>query len=230
VLSDQLAAESAALARALETVTDKLAHADAARLRHLRAATRILHAPLPADATADDRMAFARRRAAARLLLDRDAAERGLLAEEAQRLRGNDTRLSGDTAALAKLVLPSELAWPAHGKVARHFGPFEHARSHAMLSRRGIEIEVEDHASAVAPEAGVVRYAGPIRGLDQGVILDHGDYLTVIAKLATPALPVGAHVARGDRLGHAARHRVYVELRAKVGAGGLPIDPEPLLR
>ena len=80
-----------------------------------------------------------------------------------------------------------------------------------------------------APADGIVRYAGPIRGLDHGVILDHGDYLTVVAKLADPALPVGAHVARGDRLGRAARHRVYLELRAKAGPGGLPIDPEPYL-
>jgi septal ring factor EnvC (AmiA/AmiB activator) len=74
-----------------------------------------------------------------------------------------------------------------------------------------------------------VRYAGPIRGLDQGVILDHGGYLTVIAKLGEVALPVGAPIAAGDRIGRAARHRVYFELRIKLGPGGLPIDPEPLL-
>ena len=75
-----------------------------------------------------------------------------------------------------------------------------------------------------------MRYAGPIRGLDHGVILDHGDYLTVIAKLGELTLPIGTHVARGDRLGRAAHHRVYLEVRAKIGPGGLPIDPEPLLK
>jgi len=74
-----------------------------------------------------------------------------------------------------------------------------------------------------------VRYAGPIRGLDQGVILDHGGYLTVIGKLGELALPVGAPIAAGDRIGRAARHRVYLEVRVKLGPGGLPIDPEPLL-
>jgi septal ring factor EnvC (AmiA/AmiB activator) len=73
-----------------------------------------------------------------------------------------------------------------------------------------------------------VRYAGPIRGLDHGVILDHGDYLTVVAKLGDLVLPIGTHVGRGDRLGRAAHHRVYLEVRVKVGPGGLPIDPEPL--
>ncbi len=229
-LSDQLSAESTVLERTLATVDDKLSHADALRLRHLRAAARILHAPLPADATAEDRMAYARRLAAARLLLDRDASERALLADESQRLHTSDARLANDTAQLARLALPAELAWPAHGKIARAFGTFEHEKSHATLSRRGIDIEVDDRAPAVAPEAGTVRYAGPIRGLDHGVVLDHGDYYTVIAKLAETSLPLGAKLARGDRLGRAAHHRNYLEVRAKLGPGGLPIDPAPLLR
>ena len=74
-----------------------------------------------------------------------------------------------------------------------------------------------------------MRYAGAIRGLDHGVILDHGDYLTIVAKLGEVAIPVGTRVTKGDRIGRAARSRVYLEVRAKVGAGGLPIDPEPLL-
>ena len=59
--------------------------------------------------------------------------------------------------------------------------------------------------------------------------IHHGAYLTVIAKLGEVALPIGASIAAGDRLGRAARHRVYVEVRVKLGPGGLPIDPEPLL-
>jgi len=74
-----------------------------------------------------------------------------------------------------------------------------------------------------------VRYAGPIRGLDQGVIIDCGDFIAVIGKLGEVAAPVGAPIAAGDRLGRAARHRVYLEIRVKLGPGGLPIDPEPLL-
>ena len=104
-----------------------------------------------------------------------------------------------------------------------------HERSKATLSRRGLDFETERSAPAWAPADGVVRYAGPIRGLDHGVILDHGGYLTVVAKLAALSIPVGTRVARGDRVGHAARHRVYLEVRAKVTPGGLPIDPEPLL-
>lgn len=227
-LAHQVAAEQQALQTTISTVDDKLHAADTTRLHRIHAAIRVLHAPLPANATADERMAVARRRAAAKLLLERDQHERTLLADEAAQL--DAARMTTEAAAgkVASIALPHELAVPAHGKIARHFGEYQHERSKVLLSRRGIDLEVDDHAPAVAPADGVVRFAGPIRGLDHGVILDHGDYLTVIAKLGELTLPIGTHVAKGDRLGRAAHHRVYLELRAKIGPGGLPIDPEPL--
>jgi septal ring factor EnvC (AmiA/AmiB activator) len=227
-LARQVAAEQQTLQTTIATVGDKLHAADATRLHRIHAAIRVLHAPLPANATPEERMAVARRRAAARLLLERDQHERALLADEAAHLEA--ARVTTDAAAdqVAKIALPSELAVPAHGKIARHFGEYQHERSKVLLSRRGVDLEVDDHAPAVAPADGVVRYAGPIRGLDHGVILDHGDYLTVIAKLGELTLPLGTRVAKGDRLGRAAHHRVYLEVRAKIGPGGLPIDPEPL--
>jgi len=227
-LAKQVAAEQATLATTISTVGDKLHSADTVRLHRLHAAIRALHAPLAEGASADERMAVARRRAAARLLLERDHGERQLLADEAEHL--DQAKAAADEAAghVPKIALPESLEVPAHGKVARHFGEYQHERSKATLSRRGVDLEVEDHAPAVAPADGIVRFAGPIRGLDHGVILDHGDYLTVIAKLGELTLPVGTHVAKGDRLGRAAHHRVYLELRAKIGPGGLPIDPEPL--
>jgi septal ring factor EnvC (AmiA/AmiB activator) len=174
-------------------------------------------------------MATARRRAAARLLLARDAGERGILAEELGHLTTAAARTHDDAQRLPGVALPAEIVRPVHGKIARKFGALEHERSKAMLSRHGLDIEVEDHANVVAPADGVVTYAGPIRGLDRGAIIDHGTFLSVIAKLGELAVPVGAPVKAGDRLGRAARHRVYLEIRVKVGPGGLPIDPEPLL-
>jgi murein DD-endopeptidase MepM/ murein hydrolase activator NlpD len=220
----QLADETGATDRALAVVADKLVAAQATRLRRLRAAYRLLHA-VPGE----DAMAAARRRAAARLLLARDGGERGLLVAEAAQLRAAHDRIAGEALQLSSIRVPAELAWPAPGKIARRFGTLEHERSRAVLARRGIDLEVEDHSPVTAPAAGTVRYAGPIRGLDQGVIIDHGTYLTVLAKLGELALPVGAPLAAGDRIGRAARHRVYLEVRVKLGPGGLPIDPEPLL-
>jgi len=227
-LANQIAAEQATLATTLATVHDKLQTADHVRVHRLHAAIRVLHAPLAEGATADERMAVARRRAAARLLLERDASERSLLADETAHLETARVATADAATKIAAIALPDQLIAPAKGSIARHFGEYQHERSKATLSRRGVDLEVDDHAPAVAPADGIVRYAGPIRGLDHGIILDHGDYLTVIAKLGELTLPIGTHVARGDRLGRAAHHRVYLEVRAKIGPGGLPIDPEPL--
>ena len=223
-LARQLADEAAVTERALAAVTDKLADARRTRLRRLVAAMRLLHA-VPGE----DGIAGARRWAAARLLLERDGAETALLAQEAAQLGAAHDRIAGEAAQLPQIALPGELLRPAPGKIVRHFGTLVHERSKATLSRRGIDLEVDDHCPVTAPAAGTVRYAGPIRGLDHGVILDHGTYLTVVAKLGEVALPIGAPIAAGDRLGRAARHRVYFEVRVKLGPGGLPIDPEPLL-
>jgi septal ring factor EnvC (AmiA/AmiB activator) len=228
-LAEQVAAETDAIDRALAAIGVKLSDLDQARTRRLRAAYRALHAPLPADAGDDDRMAAARRRAAARVLIDRDLAERVLLAGEANHLHAAHTRTVAEADRVPTIVLPSEIDRPARGKIIRRFGVLAHERSGATLSRRGLDFDVDERAPARTVAAGVVTYAGPIRGLDHGVVVDHGDYLTVVAKLGDIAVPVGARVARGDRLGRAARHRVYLELRVKIGPGGLPIDPEPLL-
>jgi murein DD-endopeptidase MepM/ murein hydrolase activator NlpD len=226
-LARQVTDELAAIDRARSTVEAKLGRVDAARARRFAAASRLLRAP----AGAPDRggLAAARRRAAVRFVLERDLAERRLLAaEDAQLLRAAAEKQAA-AARLPELELPIEIGRPARGKIVRRFGTIHHERSNTTLARRGIDLEVEVRAPAVAPADGVVRYAGPVRGLDTGVIIDHGTFLTVIAKLGAPAVPAGAPVRRGDRIGRAANRRVYLEVRAKLGAGGLPIDPEPLL-
>ena len=225
----QLAAELEVITRTLDTVTAKLVQADVVRSKRLRSAYRAVRAPLRSTATAEDRLASARRRAGARLLADRDRHERELLAAEAALLATARERTISATARVPTVGAPPALVRPARGKIARRYGTLGHERSKATLSRRGIDLEVETRAAVSAPANGTIRYAGPIRGLDDGVIIDHGDYFTVVAKLADLAVPIGAPVRAGDRLGRAARSRVYLELRVRIGPGGVPIDPEPLL-
>jgi septal ring factor EnvC (AmiA/AmiB activator) len=224
-LAAQLAAESEAIAKALATVTSKLAEADAIRARRLAAAYRLIRDARPARGD----LAAIRRRAAAQLLVQRDHAERTLLADEARHLEQAAARVAGETAALPAVVMPVSIGRPARGAIARKFGSLVHDKSKATLSRRGIDFDVEARSEALAPNDGVVRFAGPIRGLDEGVVIDHGDHYSVVAKLADLVIPVGAKVVRGDRIGRAARQRIYLEVRVKLAPGGLPIDPEPLL-
>ncbi len=223
-----LDAQITVAARTRATVDVKRAEAAARRARRARTAYRLLH---PAVGVApDDRMATARRRAAARWLLERERREEALLADEASLLAAATARLVGDRArAVGAPVPPADLDRPARGRIAGHFGTAVHERSKATLSRRGVDLDVAAHAEVHPVADGVVVYAGPIRGLDHGVIVDHGGWWSITAKLAPPAVSRGAKVARGDVIGVAADERVYLELRVAVGAGGVPIDPEPLL-
>lgn len=221
-LAQQLSDETVAIDTALATVAEKLALADADRTKRLGSAYRTL------QAASSDAMTAARRRAATRMLVARDLEERQLLASELAELRAARVRVTSEVARVPEIQLPTDLERPVKGSIARRFGVFVHDRSKAKLSRRGVDIEVEARSPVVAMADGTVRYAGPIRGLDKGVIIDHGSYFTVVAKLGELAVPIGVPVKRGDRIGRAARHRAYVEVRVKIGPSGLPIDPEPL--
>ena len=97
------------------------------------------------------------------------------------------------------------------------------------MSRWGLEIDVPARADARAISDGTVRYAGPIRGLDLGVIVDHGSFVSVVAHLGQLRTHAGDAVRRGAVLGSALDTRVHLEIRVEVGPGGRPIDPETVL-
>jgi len=212
------------------TVDDKRDEATAARAHRARAAYKLLRAgAAPSWVEPDERMATARRRAAARWLLARDRREEALLADEAALLAAAEVRLTADRAYAELVALPAAtLARPVRGPIARAFGPFEHDKSKATLTRRGVDFEVDDDAPVHPPAAGTVLYAGPIRGLDHGLVLDHDGFVSVLGKLAPTSLHIGDHVALGDVIARPVRRRVYFEVRIPIGPGGVPIDPEKL--
>ena len=228
-LDVQLSAQMRAARRAHAQVVDKLTAREDIRARRVRAAYKLLRdAGSPLAITPEHRLAVARRQATARWLLARDRDEVEQLADEAGHLARAIDVIDHALAAV-DAPPPITLARPVPGPIARSFGTLAHAPSHATLTRRGLDFDA-DHAQAVhAPADGVVRYAGPIRGLDQGVILDHGGVWTVVAKLGSLDVARGAAVKRGATLGHPARRRVYLEARLPIGPGGLPIDPAPML-
>lgn len=229
-----LDAQRASAVTAEGQVEAKRQEAEATRAARARAAYKLLRgAGSPMTVTPERRAAVARSRATARLLLARDRAEATQLADEAALLQAAIARIDADRAAAAAAAAarpaPGSLSRPVRGDIARRFGTLEHERTRATLSRRGLDFDVADDAPVVAPADGIVRYAGPMRGLDHGIILDHGTSISVLAKLDPVAFAHGATISRGTVIGHAARRRVYFEVRLPVGPGGTPIDPEPLL-
>ena len=212
------------------TVERKLGDAKDARTARARMAYRVLRPQLDLGGlVGGDRerwLSSARANAATRFLLARDRTEVALLDDESRRLLGAATRLASDVSATANLpALVVTLAWPVHGTIARDFGRFAHERSGTQLARRGVDLDVEEHAEVHSSGAGRVLYAGAIRGLDDGVIVDHGAYITVVGKLADLSVSAHATITAGQTLGRAARKRVYFEVRLPIGPGGTPIRP-----
>ncbi len=232
-IAAQLDAQAASIAQARAQVVDK--QDDRARLRSRRAriAYKLLRgAGSPLAVAPAERLAIARGRATARLLLARDRAEVALLGAEVASLDTAAERIAADRARADEPPADLRLLRPVAGPIVRRFGTLEHDRSHAILSRRGVDFEVAADAPVVAPADGIVRYAGPIRGLDHGVVIDCGEVWIVVAKLAPSAgaaIATGDYVEAGQRLGVAHRARVYLEVRVPTGPGGLPVDPAPYL-
>ncbi len=78
----------------------------------------------------------------------------------------------------------------------------------------------------MVPLGGIVMHVGPLRHLGMVLIMDAGDgYVLVFGGLADVALPTGARLSKGDRIGHlpqAAESALYFEVRHN----GISIDPE----
>ena len=229
-LGEQLDQQAASVARARDQVLTKLHDSQRARVQRVRLAYKLLRtAGEPLAIAPADRMAVARGRATARWLLARDRAEVAMYAGEVDSLTSAAARITADRARAAEPPADLRLIRPVAGAIVRRFGPLVHEDSKATLSRRGVDFEVEGDAPVVAAADGLVRYAGPIRGLDDGVVLDHGGVWTVVGKLDQLTVATGDYVAAGQRLGQPARYRVYFEVRVPLGPGGLPVDPERYL-
>lgn len=229
-IAEQLDAQAASIDRARAQVVEKQDERARARARRARIAYKLLRgAGSPLSVAPAERLAIARGRATARLLLARDRAEVALLSAEVASLDGAAARIAADRVRAGAPPPDLRLVRPVDGPIVRRFGTLEHDRSHAVLSRRGVDFEVAAEAAVVAPADGIVRYAGPVRGLDHGVVIDCGGVWTVLGKLATPAVATGDYVEAGQVLGHAQRARVYLEVRVPIGPGGLPVDPAPYL-
>ena len=157
--------------------------------------------------------------------------------QETAKLTGQSRRLAeGPVAAFrsqfhGELIQPGDEAYESarrvwNGAIDRH--PALVARATGVADVRAVVRFARDRGLPLAVRGGGHNVAGTAV-CDDGVVLDHGGWLSVTAKLAPTTLHRGDRVARGDLLGHPARRRLYLEIRVAVGPGGIPIDPEPLL-
>jgi murein hydrolase activator len=228
---DQVSAELAAARRTRDAVAEKLGQREAGLRGRVRALYKLSQGGLLPLWVEDGAGAdLLRRRGAARRILVRDLEERAALRAELAAAQAAVDRLEGAAAdrAVAGAVVPPprSLARPVPGRVVVGFGRRRDPASGVTLVSRGVDLAAPAGVPALAPLAGVVTYAGPVRGLGAGVVVDHGGGLTsVVAGLSLATVARGQVVSRGDPLG-VAGGPVHIEIRR----AGRPVDPAPLLR
>lgn len=114
---------------------------------------------------------------------------------------------------------------PVAGRVVAGLGEI----SETGVRSRGLTLACAPGASAAAPAAGRVLYAGPFRGYGGIVIIDHGKgWTSLVAGLGEVVAHEGDRVAQGAPIGRASggdSSRITVELRRR----GVPMDLAQLL-
>jgi septal ring factor EnvC (AmiA/AmiB activator) len=154
------------------------------------------------------------------------AREVEALARRARSLPGLVDDLGARAVPAPTHIAPRALARPVQGDLLRRFGQASGGgRSDGLTWRTGPAAQV------LAPAAGVVEYAGPLK-LSGGVVILRleGGYRVVLAGLDEVAALTGRRVAAGEPLGRMAKgarapHDLYLELRR----GGAAVDPSPWL-
>ncbi len=115
---------------------------------------------------------------------------------------------------------PDDFQLPVTGQTVAGFGSV----SSAGLLRNGLSLAPRPGAQVVAPAGGRVAFAGPYRGYDRIVIIEHGGgWTSLVTGLARTDVEVGEDLVSGAPLGVAAVDEpvVTLELRRE----GTPVNP-----
>lgn len=130
-----------------------------------------------------------------------------------------------DSAPIAVATGAPAFQLPVTGRTLSGFGETRSAGDRT----RGLALAPVGGAQIVAPGAGRVAFAGPFRGFDRIVIIEHpGGFTSLVTGLARTDVAVGQDLVAGAPLGIAGPTRPIVgfELRR----GGTPVNPLEFLR
>jgi septal ring factor EnvC (AmiA/AmiB activator) len=109
---------------------------------------------------------------------------------------------------------------PVNGKVVRQFGPYHADDRQITLNSKGVFLETQSGSAVKAVFAGVVSYVGSLPGLDQILVLDHGDhYFTVYGQLTDVKVKPGDAISQSQIIARSGHEKfknlngVYFEIR-----------------
>ena len=111
-----------------------------------------------------------------------------------------DLKLSDDFAANK-----GRLPWPVAGRISQTFGDHPHPTLRGVnTTNNGIDIVTKENAEVKCIHKGVVKAIFPIPGLDRVILMNHGEYYTVYARLATVNVKIGQVCERNEVIGQVA--------------------------
>ena len=98
------------------------------------------------------------------------------------------------------------LPWPvARGFVAQHFGRHPHpVLRHVTVDNRGVDIQTNEGEAVRSVFAGRVLTVAQVPGMNTIVMIQHGEYFTVYAKLRGVSVHEGQQVSAREAIGTAA--------------------------
>lgn len=222
------------LARALAPEIEARSHALALQLQSLRALRRQVDAASE-DLFKSDSALAEQRAQLEQMIADKTVLQRSLVAdaETAEAgLRELARRALAPADLLSKLPsgaeslgpAPERLIEPVQGRLAARFGQ----AAFAGAPKDGFTWKTSPGAPVLAPAAGIVEYAGPLK--DYGVILilrTGGAYHLVLTGLGAAEAVVGTTVAAGEPVGRMGEDaQAGPDLYLEVRKGGEPVDPK----
>ncbi len=138
------------------------------------------------------------------------------------------TRTEVATVATGKFsAAKSRLSWPANGFIAGKFGVRDHAVLKGIkVDNHGVDIRTAPGAEVRAVFEGVVLDISEIPGLNYVVAVQHGDYYTIYANLASVAVRVNQKVTGREIVGTVAEKDGVPEINFQVWHNYTKLNPE----
>lgn len=109
-----------------------------------------------------------------------------------------DLKLSNDFASNK-----GRLPWPLEsGNITESFGEHSHPSLKGVITNNnGVDITTKTNATVQTIFNGTVKAIFPIPGMERVVLISHGEYFTVYARLATVFVKIGQQIETGDKVG-----------------------------
>jgi septal ring factor EnvC (AmiA/AmiB activator) len=242
-LQQELAAHQEAVRKLDNLIAQRVREeiARAARVAAARAAAKAAAAKAAAKAAAEKAAAAERTNATAaeqatakrEATVTAAAAEEAVAAEEAA-TRVDRVTLTPETAELSSSFAENrgKLLWPvARGFISQRFGRHPHpVLKHVTVDNRGVDIQTGAGEPARAIFDGKVLTVANIAGMNNVVMVQHGEYFTVYAKLRTVSVSEGQQIKMRQPIG-----TVYTnpegttELQFQVWRNSTNLNPEQWL-